>query len=67
MKRLLLLFALLVTGCAGSTSPGEMVAGTTAGAVMFVHDDARGVGCWYFVGSGDGGGIHCMPDSEYAR
>jgi len=29
--------------------------------VEYLHDEARGVGCWVYAGSG----IDCLPDSEY--
>jgi len=31
--------------------------------VRVIHDDARGVTCWHYVG-GNQGGISCLPDSQ---
>lgn len=33
-------------------------------ALLFVHDDVRGVGCWVFIGHKKGG-VSCLPDALY--
>jgi len=32
-------------------------------SVRVIHDDARGVTCWHYVGVNQGG-ISCLPDSQ---
>jgi hypothetical protein len=51
--------ALLVGGCLN----GQNVSHNTLSNVLYVHDDAHGVGCWYF----SAGGVDCLPDAEYQR
>lgn len=69
MKRLILvlLLALSLVGCRESMSPGETVqsgAAWTSEAIKYVHDEAHGVGCWFYV-SESNTSISCLPDSEY--
>lgn len=63
----LMLLALSLVGCAGYAAPGEDVANNFGQAVKFVHDDQRGVGCWFVVGTNGGGSIACLPDDAYEK
>lgn len=60
---------LVFAGCAGALSPGEQVGGDVAQSLRYLHDDARGVGCWFLVGNStsNGGSIPCLADKEFIK
>ncbi|WP_458736987.1 hypothetical protein [Pseudomonas chlororaphis] len=55
MSRLALILALLSTGASADPLPY---------GVSVFHDDARGVTCWLYRGSGNWSGLSCIPDSQ---
>lgn len=61
MKRLIagLGLAFLLAGCLN----GENLTNNPGSNVLYFHDDAHSVGCWYF----SAGGVFCLPDKEYTR
>ncbi|VVO30820.1 hypothetical protein [Pseudomonas fluorescens] len=59
MKTVILLTLLLAF--AGSAKADSLPWG-----VRVIHDDARGVTCWHYVGVNQGG-ISCLPDAQIHR
>ncbi|VVO22798.1 hypothetical protein [Pseudomonas fluorescens] len=58
--RAMIAIALLLT-MAGSASADSLPWG-----VRVIHDDARSVTCWHYVGVNQGG-ISCLPDAQLQR
>lgn len=79
MKRLplLVLTLLMLTACSALATEGELtqntdktvvavnIADLSIGKVWWLVDKTRGVECWIFDSRLVGGGISCIPSSEF--
>jgi hypothetical protein len=66
VRRFLAVLVMLVVigGCAGAGTPGEVVGKDISSALKYLHDDQRHVGCWFIVQSSSTS-IACLADKDY--
>lgn len=68
MKRIafLILGAVVLSGCAGATAPGQNVSNDgILSAIKYVHDDTNKVGCWFYIGTDGHASLSCLSDKDY--